>query len=101
MGRLGWSERDALAADVNSIKLAWEGRREADYDTAMSMYLGAAGVKPVSPFPVEKAKPTASDMREFARAHNARLARSKQVEAARAAAQAAARAKASPKAKTE
>lgn len=56
MGWLGWTERDALDADVNSILLAMEGRIEMMYPEAKKQNGVAASSK----------------FKDFVKSHNAR-----------------------------
>jgi hypothetical protein len=65
MGWLGWSERQALGADVNSIMLALEGRAEFVNETLIA----AGFVRPKHrPIPRQN---MAARFKAFAKEHNA------------------------------
>jgi hypothetical protein len=78
----------ALATDVNVIDLAWEGQREHDNAMGWMMYRAALHIRP-PPMPDElrpRMRPAAGEIRQWARAHNERLATARTAKDAREAA---------------
>lgn len=61
-GWLGWTEEQALDASMNTITLAYEGKVEM-----LKAIFGSADDKPSKPKP----KPTAKQLKNFAKTHNA------------------------------
>lgn len=61
MGRLGYTQAEALAMDVNAIFLAYEGREEAEHEIITAIY-GSQGipVKPLDRGPKDKRDVAAS-----------------------------------------
>jgi hypothetical protein len=61
-GWLGWSEEQALDADMNTIVLAYHGKTEM-----LKAIFGSTDDKPSK----SKPKPTAKQVKNFAKTHNA------------------------------